>query len=66
MKKKYSTPKVKMVDFSYDDQVTATSTKCQNFSEWGLDNPTWLCNAELKGIPYSRMYSECYEINNEW
>ena len=50
MKKTYSTPIAKLVDFSYDEQVVAMSTKCNNYSVWGIENPT-TCTAELKDVP---------------
>ena len=55
MKRAYSTPKVKMVDFSYDDQVVAASMICQNYTLMGKDNPT-TCYDEEKDSPVkSRM-----------
>ena len=54
MKKKYSKPSVKLVDFSYDEQVVAASSKCNNYSIWGIENPT-TCTAELKDVPQTRM-----------
>ena len=50
MKKKYSTPSVKFVDFNYDEQVVAQSSICNNYSIWGIENPT-TCTAELKDVP---------------
>lgn len=54
MKKRYSTPSAKLVDFNYDEQVVATSSKCNNYSIWGIENPT-TCTAELKDVPQARM-----------
>lgn len=54
MKKKYSAPTAKMVDFSYDEQVVAVSSKCNNYSVWGIENPT-TCMAELKDKPVARI-----------
>ena len=54
MKKRYSTPSAKLVDFNYDEQVVATSSKCNNYSIWGIENPT-TCTVELKDVPQARM-----------
>ena len=50
MKKRYSTPSAKLVDFNYDEQVVATSSRCNNYSIWGIENPK-TCVAELKDKP---------------
>lgn len=49
MKKRYVRPNAKMVDFSYEDQVVASSV-CNNYSAWGKENPK-TCQDELKDVP---------------
>lgn len=51
MKREYKTPKAKLVDFTYSEQVTAAS-KCIHYNLWSLNNPTVeLCQDNLRDIP---------------
>lgn len=51
MKKQYVTPRAKKVDFSYDEQVVASSV-CMNYNIWSKDNTTSaVCTDELKDVP---------------
>ena len=43
MKKAYKAPKVVMIDFTYDEQVTATSTPGGNVANWGDPDRTGYC-----------------------
>lgn len=54
MKRKYSAPTAKMVDFNYDEQVVATSIICNNYTLVGKENPT-TCYEEEKDRPIARM-----------
>lgn len=64
MKRVYNKPYARKIEFDYDEQVTATSTMCNNYSKWGLENP-YTCLDELKDIPVTRMYSGCIEYTLE-
>ena len=50
MKREYLTPTAKLVDFSYDEQVVATSMICNNYTLVGKENPVQ-CHDEEKDQP---------------
>ncbi len=64
MKRTYHTPYAKKIDFDYDEQVTAASVPCNNYSQWSLENP-YTCLDELKDIPVTRMYSNCIAYTDQ-
>ena len=55
MKKKYVKPNAKLVDFSYDEQITAASG-CKKAWETTIDDPDF-CSDWVKGK--ERKFSEC-------
>lgn len=64
MKKKYCAPVAKMIDFSYDEQVVAASTVCNNYNLLSKENPD-TCFDEFKDIPLTRMFSNCQYTDKE-
>ena len=66
LKRQYIKPVAKHVDFSYDEQVVATSIPCVQYNQWSYTYPSQvLCQDNLRGIPYARMYSACIQIDKE-
>ena len=64
MKKQYTTPAARMIDFNYDEQVVATSVICKNYNLLSVENPE-TCFDEYKDIPLTRMFSNCRFKDNE-
>lgn len=63
MKKAYSAPKARRIDFVYDEQIVAASI-CNNYNLLSKENPD-TCFDEFKDIPLTRMYSGCRYKDNE-
>lgn len=63
MKKKYSTPAARLIDFCYDEQVVAVSAPCNNYALVNKETPG-LCFDYLKDIKI-RMFSDCFQTNKE-
>lgn len=64
MKKTYSTPSVKLIDFCYDEQVVASSSAtCNNYSLVSKENPEQ-CFDYLKDIKI-RTFSDCFYTDKE-
>lgn len=63
MKKAYEAPRVKHVDFNYEEQVVATSSPCIHYNLWSLENPTTvLCQDNLMDKPQKRSANPCVWI----
>ena len=64
MKRQYTKPVVKYVDFQYDEQVAASS-KCVQYNHWSHEYPSpTLCTDMLQDIKV-RTFSACIEIASE-
>ena len=63
MKKQYVAPRVRMVDFQYDEQIVAASVQCNNYSLLSKANPN-TCFEYYKDKPLAR-YVGCTYKDNE-